>query len=287
MSIRPLRNAFVPLLSLAVLTLCSVTGITGWAAGTYNDLLGVYREFRALATPDVRDGVPDYTPAAMARQAQSLAALRARLDAIDDSAWPVSQRVDYMIVLAEMRGLEFQHRVIRPWERDPAFYSPTNLGFGPKMHGAFGVPELPLDAERVPILKAQLEAVPSVYAQARANLTDARGDLARLGIVQKRIERNVFNRLAQAAAQHHPELVAAAEAARDASAGFMTWLESIEATRPAHGGVSKDEYNWFLRNVMLFPYSWDELLTIGEREWQRSMVFLKLEEHRHRGIPMI
>jgi len=284
MLIRPVHSAFARFLAAAMLA-----GLvaTAQAAGSYDELLKLYQEFRALAVPVVQDGVPDYTPAAMQRQRQALDRLRAQLDAIDDGDWPVSQRADYMIVLAEMRGLEFQHRVMRPWERDPAFYSATNLGFGPKMHGAFGIPQLPLAPERVPVVKAQLEAVPAIYAQARSNLTAARGDLARLGIEQKRIERNVYARLATGLADHHPELVPAAEAARDATAGFMVWLESIEADLPAHGGVGKDEYDWFLRNVMLFPYTWDELLTLGEREYQRSMVFLKLEEHRHRAIPMI
>ena len=106
-----------------------------------------------------------------------------------------------MIVLAEMRGLDFNHRALKPWQRDPAFYSTTNLGFGPKLHGAISVPKLPLKAADVAPLAAKLRAVPAILEQARRNLTDARGDLARLAIVQKRIERNVYDRLAQDAAQ--------------------------------------------------------------------------------------
>jgi hypothetical protein len=253
----------------------------------YDTLLAVYQEFRALATPRVIDGVPDYRPAAMQARFDALGALRKRLDAIDDSQWPVPRRVDYMLVLAEMRGLEFQHRVLRPWARDPAFYSTTNLGFGPKMHGAMAIPRLPLADEEIERLQRGLAAVPEILRQARANLVEARGDLARLGIVQKRIERNVYDRLATDLAGHHPGLVPAAEQARDAAAGFLAWLEDIEATLPAHGGVGLDEYNWFLRYVMLFPYTWEDMLVIGEREYQRSMVFLKLEEHRHRALPMI
>ncbi|NWN33740.1 hypothetical protein GY663_31675, partial [Klebsiella michiganensis] len=78
------------------------------------------------------------------RHYAGLQRFEARLAAIDDSAWPIPQRVDYMVVLAEMRGLEFQHRVMQPWKRDPAFYSTTNLGFGPKMHGAIAIPGLPI-----------------------------------------------------------------------------------------------------------------------------------------------
>jgi uncharacterized protein (DUF885 family) len=210
-----------------------------------------------------------------------------RLARIDDSRWPIPYRVDYMLVLAELRGLDFNHRVVRPWQRDPAFYSTTNLGFGPKMHGAMSIPELPVAPEKLDALEQQLRAVPAVLAQARRNLTDARGDLARLAIIQKGIEVRVYDRLATALATHHPRLVPAAQGARDAAQQFLDWLQSIESKLPAHGGIGRENYDWYLRHVLLFPYTWEEMRVLGEREYQRSMVFLKMEEHRNRGTPMI
>src|SRR6056297_2210670 len=253
----------------------------------YDRLLDLYRDFRALAVPVVRNGVPDYSPAAIQAQGAELEVLRSRLDGIDDSAWPIPRRVDYMLVLAEMRGLAFMHRVMRPWERDPAFYSSTNLGFGPKMHGAMRIPALPLSADEAEGLREKLAAVPAIYEAARENLTDPRGDLARLAIEQKRIERNVYMRLSDGLALSDPDLAGLAAGAAAAAEGFMRWLQSIEADLPPHGGVGAEEYDWYLRHVMLFPYTAEELMTLAEREYQRSMVFLKMEEHRHRDLPMI
>lgn len=256
------------------------------AASGYADLVALYDTFRALTVPEMAAGVPDYTPPAMARQYDRLRTLQQRLRAIDDTAWPVSERVDYMVILAEMRGLEFQHRVMQPWKRDPAFYSTTNLGFGPKMHGAFGIPALPLAGDQLSRFKAQLEAVPAALRQARVNLTDPRGDLARLAIVQKQVEINVFGELAASAEKLQPELAEPARRAQAAAAEFKAWLESIEAGLPAHGGVGRDNYAWYLKNVLLLPYTPEQVETIGEREYQRQVAFLKIEEHRNRGIPM-
>jgi len=257
------------------------------AANDYPDLVDLFREFREFVPPDVVDGVPDYSANAMARRQRELGAFRERLAAIDDSDWPVSRRVDHMLVLAEMRGLEFQHVVVRPWERDPAFYSTTNLGFGPKMHGAMAIPELPLDASEAALLERRLAAVPDILAQARDNLTDPRGDLARLAIVQQGIARNVYRRLATDLKHDHPVAAQAAAAAAEATGAFVEWLERIVDGPPAHGGVGREEYDWLLRHVLLFPYDWEEMRTLGEREYERSMVFLKLEEHRHADTPMI
>lgn len=278
--------ALLALPLLAPLAAQPVAAQTEQPASGYAALLALYDEFRALTVPDIKDGVPDYTPAAMQRQAERLAAMQQRLRAIDDSAWPIGERVDYMVVLAEMRGLEFQHRVMQPWKRDPAFYSTTNLGFGPKMHGAFGIPELPLKGDALARFRASLEAVPAALRQARVNLTDPRGDLARLAIVQKQVEINVFAELAARAAKVQPELVQPARRAQAAAAEFRAWLQSIEAGLPAHGGVGKENYAWYLKNVLLLPYTPEEVETIGEREYQRQVAFLKIEEHRNRAIPM-
>ena len=278
--------ALLALPLLAPVVAQPVAAQTEQPASGYAALLALYDEFRALTVPEMTRGVPDYTPAAMQRQAERLAGLQQRLRAIDDSTWPIAERVDYMVVLAEMRGMEFQHRVMQPWRRDPAFYSTTNLGFGPKMHGAFGIPELPLNGDALARFKASLEAVPAALRQARINLTDPRGDLARLAIVQKQVEINVFAELAARAAKVQPELVQPAKRAQAAAAEFKAWLESIEAGLPAHGGVGKENYAWYLKNVLLLPYTPEEVETIGEREYQRQVAFLKIEEHRNRAIPM-
>ncbi|MBB5685992.1 DUF885 family protein [Sphingobium boeckii] len=286
--IRKFRLA-AALLAAPVLPL-AVAAIPAHAQQTpagYEALVALNTEFRAFVPPPMIAGVPDYSPPAMAKQYAELQRFQARLKAIDDSAWPVAQRVDYMLVLAEMRGMEFQHRVVQPWKKDPAFYSTTNLGFGPKMHGAIRLPQLPMAAADVPALVARLNAVPAALDQARANLTDARGDLARLGIWQKQVEINVYGELATAAAKTNPQLVAPARRARDAAIKFKAWLESIEAKLPAYGGVGIDNYNWYLKNVLLTPYTSEEIRTIGEREYERQVAFLKIEEHRNRGIPMI
>lgn len=257
------------------------------ALAGYDALVSLYKEFRAIVRPATVKGVPDYSPAAVARQYAVLQAMQTRLKAIDDSKWPVVQRVDYMVVMAEMNGMEFQYRVMRPWQRDPAFYSTTNLGFGPKMYGAIAIPKLPLSKEDAARLAASLDAVPEALRQARVNLSDARGDLARLAIVQKQVEINVYGELATKAAKLAPSLVAPARRAQAAAAAFKAWLESVEASLPAYGGVGAENYAWYLKHVLLLNYTPEQIRVIGDREYQRQVTFLKIEEHRNRNIPMI
>ena len=253
----------------------------------YADLLAMYREFRALAEDPHRDGVGDYGAGAMAARHDAVRELLTRLEALDDSPWPVAERVDYLLVLAEMRALEFHHRVLRPWARDPSFYSTLILGFGPRIVDAIALPDFPIeDAAALADFAAALARVPEVLRRARENLSDLRGDLARLGIAQKRIEANVYARWEERLAEHHPALVPAAAAARVATEDFIAWLDAEQHRVPQRAGIGRDEFDWYLRHVLLFPYSWDEMRVLGEREYERSYAFLKIEENAHRTTPM-
>src|SRR3546814_3848050 len=58
----------------------------------------------------------------MTAKAAALPGWQARLAAIDPAGWPVEQADDYLLVKAEMNGMDFDQRVLRPWARDPSFY---------------------------------------------------------------------------------------------------------------------------------------------------------------------
>ena len=90
--------------------------------GTHADLVQLFEEWRAFEMPEFVDGVPDYTATAMARQQAELPQWQARLNALAAENWPVAEQIDWHLVRAEMNGLDFDHRVRRPWARDPAFY---------------------------------------------------------------------------------------------------------------------------------------------------------------------
>ncbi|TMB14126.1 MAG: DUF885 domain-containing protein, partial [Deltaproteobacteria bacterium] len=64
----------------------------------YADLISLFADWRQFQKPRLVDGVPDYTPAAMAAQHRALAGYQQRLAAIDPRDWPVAQQADYHAV---------------------------------------------------------------------------------------------------------------------------------------------------------------------------------------------
>src|SRR6266496_4646423 len=189
---------FLP--SVGVVTACLLVAATlpggdvsvGLPRSTrYDDLVSLFTEWRSFQRPKLVDGVPDYTAAAMTTQQRELVNWQRRLAAIDPSGWPISRQVDYHVVRAEMNGLDFDHRVLKPWARNPAFYtvviaseSDTPLHEGPVMAGAIELWRLsfPLPAAEVAPFRARLQAIPRILEEARGNLVGDARDLWRLGI---------------------------------------------------------------------------------------------------------
>ena len=260
----------------------------------YGELVQLFEDWREFQQPVFRDGVPDYSAPAMEQQYQKLAGFRQRLASIDTAGWPVEQQVDSLLVGAEMNGLDFDHRVLRPWARDPAFYSmvvdsesDTPLKEGPVIAGAIELWRLsfPLKGEALAELRASLQSIPSVLEQARGNLVGDARDLWQLGIWSQQGQSAILTDLAERVGPAHPELLPDIEAARRAVDAFGEWLELELPRKTGPSGVGVENYTWYLRNVHLVPYSWEDELRLMERELARSIAHMVLEEHRNRDLP--
>ncbi|MEO0248235.1 MAG: DUF885 family protein [candidate division WOR-3 bacterium] len=146
----------------------------------------------------------------------------------------------------------------------------------------------PLDKTAQAEFKVKLAAVPGILAQGKKNLVEETKDLWTLSLPAIRNEIRILSDLAAQLAKHHPDLVPLAEQARAAVSEFLSWAEKKEAAmKPDPCGVGVENFDWYMRNVHLVPYTWKEQLQILEREWQRSMAAMKLEETRNRSLPKL
>ncbi len=250
----------------------------------YTELLSLYKEFKQVQQPVMNQRVPDYTPDAMAEQYSRLENLQRKLTEMNCDEWAMPQKIDYHLVRAEMNGLEYNHRVLKPWSRDPGFYS-TVPRFQETQAGAFRLPRLPLPESETGGFWDKLNAVPKILLQARSNIQNPPHDLALLAVKMKEREAAMYREFIPELKQHHPQLVPAAEAALSSIENFHDWMGSHLEEWSAPAGVGIENYNWYLKNVYLFPYNWKECVDLVTREYDRALVRLKMEEHRTRDLP--
>jgi hypothetical protein len=267
-------------------------------------LIALAQEFRALRGSD--DGVPDYA-ATVRRQKTALPGLRARLEALDPSAWSVHEKIDYLLLRSEMDQLEFDLHVRKPTVSNPSFYVNEAIGQvrAPLTGGRYmGDPELmPFSRERARAVLAALRNTEAVLRQGRQNLTEMVPELADIALRHpgggyftaggelSHIVEN-YRKWAELTAPHFPEpearqLVPAAVEAAERLHAFGQWLESERPNMKGTYTLPDEVIDWYHRSVMFLPFTTDELRLMAENERGRVLSYMQFEMHKNRHLPKI
>ena len=272
---------------------CAEEAATG--PHSYETLTALFADWRDFESPPLLDGAPDYTAQRFAAAYEEFAQYRARLDAIDPGGWPIAQQVDWHIVNAEMNGFDFNHRVLKPWVRDPAFYqsiwtyqSDVPAHEGPTHHAVLELwtYEFPLTADEEQRMIGDLRVIPPLMRQARGNLTGNARDLWVAGIRNIRSQRKHLDSILEMAGDGaSAELTGAVADAQAATDELVAWLEEQAPSKTGPSGLGKDQYSWYQQQVHYLPMTWKEEVDLLQRELDRAWSSLKLEEHRNRGLP--
>lgn len=260
-----------------------------------DDLVELFSEWRAFEVPPPRAGAPDYTAGTFKRRYEEFLNLRSRLDAMEIDTWEVSEQVDWHLVRAEMNGFDFNHRILKPWVRDPAFYdtvwmnrSDVPAHEGPTNHAVVEVWSyaFPLSNEAEARLSGELSAIAPLMAQAQQNLTGNARDLWVTGIRDVRSQMDKLDLvLEMAGGGVGGELREVIAAAKAATASLVRFLEAESPSKTGLSGIGKENYTWYQQNVHLVPLTWEEEVSLLKRELDRAWSSLKLEEQRNRDLP--
>jgi hypothetical protein len=293
-----LKKIIALILPMCFLIVCGSGGIknsTEAHSSDYQDLIKLFKEFRDFQKPRIIEGIPDYTKDSMEEQYARFPEFKEKLNLIDHSGWSISEKSDYEILRAEMNGLDFDHRVLHPWKRDPAFYAVITTyepdvpsREGPEIYNVLYLPNysFPLEGEQKEDFRTKLSAIPGILDQAKLNLTEEGKDLWFFGIRQKEREISTLKSLQERLSKNNPDLVPLVEKANSAVAEFKAWLKKDHASmEKTQDGIGKENFNWYMKHVHLVPFDWQEQVDICRRELERSWTALKMEEIRNRDLP--
>ena len=272
----------------------SLEAQTNSSSKDYNSLVDLFYEWREFENPPLLNGAPNYTKNSFNKRHAEFKKLKARLKKIDVSGWEKAQKIDFEIVLAEMNGYDFNYRVLRPWQRDPAFYqtiwtyqSDVPAHEGPTNHAVLELwtYSFPLTKQEKERLTKELLVIPPLLKQARKNLTGNAKDLWVAGIKNLEKQEKVLVGLQKKINNKTPALVAAIEKAKQETSFFVAWLKKEAPKKTGPSGVGKENYTWYQQNVHLLPFTWEEEVALLEKELARAWASLVLEEQKNRSLP--
>lgn len=263
----------------------------------HQELITLFDDWRSFEAPPLLEGLPDYSQATFDKRWPTFVVLKKRLQEISKKDWTASQKADWYILWAEMNGYIFNYKVLKPWQRDPAFYksiwtykSDVPAHEGPTHHAVIELWQysFPLDPSSRSQLISSLKNIPNFHQQAKNNLTGNARDLWITGIKDLRNQiKDLDDLLLQKGVAVDKGLKAAINDARQATVSFVAWLTNEIPNKTGPSGIGKENYTWYQQNVHLVPLSWDDEVLLLKRELARAWSSLKLEEHRNRKLPAL
>ena len=261
----------------------------------YDDLVLLFNDWRNFENPPLLDGAPDYTRGRFEEDQSEFLELRERLHSFDIDNWPIKEQIDWHVIRAEMNGYDFNYRVLRPWERDPAFYqtiwmyqSDVPAHEGPTNHGVleFWMYDIPLDKESEKKILKELKSITPFLEQARKNLIGNAKELWDAGIQNLRQQRDNLIVIKTSLELDADNIINdEIDVAINSTDNFINWLEEESKNKTGPSGIGKENYTWYQQNVHLLPMTWEDEVRLLQRELDRAWSSLKLEEHNNRNLP--
>ena len=265
-------------------------------AGGYADLVSLFTEWRAFQKPKLVDGVPDYTADGDVRAAARAAGL------------PAPPRRHRSGRLAGSAAGGLAHRPRR--DERPRLRSPRDPAVGEqpgllrhRLHLRRAISRRARGILRTPRWSSgatSFRSTPSVPAGSPPAFARSRSCSIRRSATSPGTRR-ISGRSARARSSSRaptwrrlaPRVAGAAgNARRPTSRGrrrrptrSRSGSTRRRRAKRAPSGVGVENYNWYLKNVQLVPYTWQDEVTIMQRELARAHAFLALEERRNAALP--
>ena len=281
---------------LAIIALTSIHSLS--SQDTSRDSLeNIFIEWRSFEKPPKYRGAPDYRKKTFDSRMIEFEQLRKRLNEVDKASLDTESQVDWTLIWAEMNGFEFNYNILKPWERDPAFYkslwmnrSDVPAHEGPTHHMVVEVwqYDFPLSRQQSKKLTNELSIIPEFNQQAKTNLTGNARDLWIAGI--RDIDTQVLNLESLKnfpGVKEHKDLIQIIDQSISSTKSLSKWLKDESKNKTGPSGIGKDNYTWYQKNVHLVPLSWDDEVMLLKRELARAWSSLKLEEHKNRNLPKL
>ena len=266
------------------------------SADPLDDLARDFWAWRAIHQPITGDDIPridrpvdwtpDWSPQSVAQQRDDLAVFEKRWKEIDASRWAIPRQVDYRLIGSALARVGWELYVTHNWQRDPSFYIDQSLGA--VLDRMLQPP--PIDPVRCGEILRRMSAIPRVIEDGKANLDRTSRPFAELAIASLK---DIHPRLLKAAAAIKPLLDPTAAAQFDTAAdkaataleSFSQWLTERLPSMSKQTAIGRKNYAFFLKSVALMPYSPDQILAMGDSEWQRAVSFETYEKQRNAGLP--
>jgi uncharacterized protein (DUF885 family) len=212
----------------------------------------------------------DFRMAAVVDRRRHISELLAQVRAMSDAGWAKDDRVDRLLLQAQLTGADFFDRERHPQASDPQLYVDECT------NGVFSLLQKDYAPTRTRALAAtaRLKQMPALLMMARGNLTQPVKLYASLAIDAARGGDELYTVSLMTLADklsstERRELVQARDGAVKALHDFADWLSAKTPQMPDWQPMGEAKYNYLLKSVLLLPMDAHDVAHLGEVELAR------------------
>ena len=212
----------------------------------------------------------DYSPEKIAQRAQHVHSLLEKVRAMETLHWSKDDRIDWILFRAQLEDADFANRVLKFEETNPQVYvRECTEGIFYLLRKEYDTPR-----KRALAATARLRQMPALLKQGLSNLRQPVKLYAQLAIQSARsadpLLKSSLMTLDQGLAPgEHDQLVKARDAALAALHGYADELEKRLPGMVDFSPMGEENYNYYLKRVLLLPLNAAEVEMIGRVELAR------------------
>jgi len=212
----------------------------------------------------------DYSPEKIAQRAQHVHSLLEKVRAMETLHWSKDDRIDWILFRAQLEDADFANRVLKFEETNPQVYvRECTEGIFYLLRKEYDTPR-----KRALAATARLRQMPALLKQGLSNLQQPVKLYAQLAIQSARsadpLLKSSLMTLDQGLAPgEHDQLVKARDAALAALHGYADELEKRLPGMVDFSPMGEENYNYYLKRVLLLPLNAAEVEMIGRVELAR------------------
>ena len=195
--------------------------------------------------------------------------------------------VDYLLTRSDIEGDWWNRTVLQALRRNPSIYE------GECSNGIFSLVKRQYadDETRLRAAISRLRACPRVLQQGKADLTHPIAEFAQIASEDIRDGDSLYTTTLDGVARDaspatRQRLTEAQQVALDALHAYRAWLDgNMSHFRRGGYAVGRQQYDWYLRRVLMLPFNAAEIASIGRTELARDRALEAWEQGRDALLP--
>ncbi|MFC1786165.1 DUF885 family protein, partial [Candidatus Neomarinimicrobiota bacterium] len=282
-----------------IIVFAIIIGFTPFTSIAADDnLQKLAKEFftwRAITQPATSDDInrverpdgwtPNYSKAAIEESIQKYTIYKSKLFDIPQVNWTRSDSVDFLLMRSAIERINWEINILKLPYKNPDFYVHQTLGILYELL----IINSPMTEIRATNIITRLKSFQRTINDAKINLTESVNVFADIALQNLDDPRKRLLECSKALKplfpqKYHNDLDKAISSSAAALEDYIGWINENGDIMTDDFSVGKKNYEYFLKDIALYPYTPEELIIMGNQGWNRSVAFDHYEQIRNRNI---